>query len=48
MLHCNSTVFNTSAFSYDSFFLMALKGAEKIMSFNILLENEEEKLRSES
>lgn len=46
MLHCNLAVFNISAFSCDSLFLMALKVAVEITSFNILLENEEEKLRS--
>lgn len=45
MLRCNSAVFNISTFSCDSLFLMALKVAVEITSFNILLENEEEKLR---
>lgn len=45
MLHCSSTVFDISTLSCDGLFLVALKVAVKIMSFNILLENEEEKLR---
>lgn len=45
MLRCNSAVFNISTFSRDSLFLLAIKVAVKITSFNILLENGEEKLR---